>query len=71
MGPVLWQGILLWDKMAKPLMNSMTSNNGRMSIDLRFVFGALFIKGLENLSGEDTIRVIQKKHLYAVLCRFA
>jgi IS5 family transposase len=57
---VVLEGILPWDKMAKPLMNSMTSNNGRMSIDLRYVLGALFIKGLENLSDEDTIRAIQE-----------
>ena len=57
---VVLEGIIPWDEMAKPLMEGMDSKNGRMSIDLRYVLGALLIKGLDNLSDEDTIRAIQE-----------
>lgn len=35
-------------------------NRSRASIDVRYVLGALLIKGLENLSDEDTIRQISE-----------
>jgi transposase, IS5 family len=57
---VLLEKMLPWDEMVTPLKKRMDSKRGRGSIDLRYILGALFIKGLENLSDEDTIRAIQE-----------
>lgn len=50
---------LPWDRMASVLMKKM-SNMGRGSVDLRCVLSALIIKGMEGLSGRETIRAIQE-----------
>lgn len=58
---VILKKLLPWDRMVvKPLMKVMSSKTGRGSINLRYVLGALLIKGLENLSDEDTILAIQE-----------
>lgn len=57
---VVLEKMLPWDEMVTPLRNRMASKRGRGSINLRYILGALFIKGLESLSDEDTIRAIQE-----------
>lgn len=56
---VVMEGLVEWDELAKVLIDRM-SNRGRASIDVRYVLGALLIKGLENLSDVDTIRQISE-----------
>lgn len=53
-----------WDEMAKVFFNSMSLDQGRASVDLRTVLGALLVKHIEGLSDEDTIRYIQE-NVYA------
>lgn len=56
---MIMEQLVEWDDLAKVLIDRM-SNRGRASIDVRYVLGALLIKGLENLSDEDTIRQISE-----------
>jgi hypothetical protein len=53
-----------WDNMAKVFFDHMSPDQGRTSIDLRIVLGALLVKHIEGLSDEDTIRYIQE-NIYA------
>ncbi len=56
--------IVPWDEMAKVFYSSMSANQGRQSIDLRIVLGALLVKHIEGISDEDTIQYIQE-NIYA------
>ncbi len=49
-----------WDDFASVLQKRMCKDNGRGSIDLRVVLGALLVKYVMNLSDEETIRYIQE-----------
>lgn len=53
-----------WDEMAKVFFSSLSANQGRPTVDLRIVLGALMVKHIEGLSDEDTIRYIQE-NVYA------
>lgn len=53
-----------WDEMAKVFYKSMSVDQGRGSIDLRVVLGALLVKHIEGISDEDTIQYIQE-NVYA------
>ena len=53
-----------WDDMAKIFFSRMSPDQGRGSIDLRIVLGALLVKHIESLSDEDTIAYIQE-NIYA------
>lgn len=53
-----------WDDMAKVFSSSMSKDQGRASIDLRVVVGALLVKHIEGISDEDTIQYIQE-NIYA------
>ena len=57
---IVLERILPWDRMVRPLQERMAFKRGRRSIDLRLVLGALLVKGLNNLSDEDTILAIQE-----------
>lgn len=46
--------------MAKAFSSSMSKDQGRSSIDLRIVVGALLVKHIEGISDEDTIQYIQE-----------
>ena len=48
-----------WDSMAEILMERL-SDYGRGTVDLRYVLGALLIKGIEDLSDEDTLQQISE-----------
>lgn len=50
---------LPWDEMVKPLFDQM-SDQGRRTVDLRYVLGALIIQSMENLTDEATISTIQE-----------
>ena len=49
-----------WDDFASVLQKRMCKDNGRGSIDLRVVLGALLVKYVMNLSDEETIRYIEE-----------
>src|SRR5699024_4330520 len=51
---VILEGLVPWDSLASVMMKNL-SNLGRPTVDLRHVLGALLIKGIENLSDEDTL----------------
>jgi len=53
-----------WDDMAKIFYTTMSADEGRGSIDLRVVLGALLVKHIEGISDEDTIVYIQE-NIYA------
>lgn len=53
-----------WDDMAKVFFSSMSKDQGRASVDLRIVVGALLVKHIEGISDEDTIQYIQE-NIYA------
>lgn len=53
-----------WDDMAKIFFSRMSPHQGRGSIDLRVVLGALLVKHIEGLSDEDAIEYIQE-NIYA------
>ena len=57
-------GLVPWDDMAKIFFSRMSPDQGRGSIDLRVVLGALLVKHIEGLSDEDTIQYIQE-NIYA------
>ena len=48
-------GLVAWDDMAKIFFSRMSPDQGRASIDLRVVLGALLVKHIEDLSDEDTM----------------
>ena len=50
--------------MAKVFFASMSADQGRASVDLRVVLGALLVKHVEGISDEDTIQYIQE-NIYA------
>ena len=52
--------VVPWDQMATVFFSRMSKNQGRQSIDLRIVLGALLIKHIEGISDEDTIQAIQE-----------
>ncbi|MCB9298119.1 MAG: IS5 family transposase [Lewinellaceae bacterium] len=52
--------VVPWDEMAKVFFSSMSADQGRESIDLRIVLGALLVKHVEGISDEDTIQYIQE-----------
>jgi len=52
--------VVPWDEMATVFFSRMSKNQGRQSIDLRIVLGALLIKHIEGISDEDTIQAIQE-----------
>lgn len=56
---VILRDLLPWDQMAKILMRAM-SNQGRPSVDLRYVLGALVIQSIENETDEGLILRIQE-----------
>lgn len=53
-----------WDEMAKVFFKVMSPDQGRASVDLRVVLGALLVKHIEGISDEDTIPYIQE-NIYA------
>jgi hypothetical protein len=57
--------VVPWDKMAKVFFVHMSADQGRASIDLRIVLGALLVKHIEGISDEDTIQCIQE-NIYAL-----
>lgn len=57
-------GVVPWDEMAKVFFSSMSTDQGRASIDLRVILGALLVKHIEGISDEDTIQYIQE-NIYA------
>ncbi len=48
-----------WDELAQVLMKSM-SDQGRASIDLRYVLGVLIIQSMENLTDEGVLQAVQE-----------
>jgi hypothetical protein len=56
---VQMEKIVPWDEMASILAGRM-SNLGKGSVDLRYVLGAMLVKGLEDLSDEDVMLRIQE-----------
>ena len=56
--------IVPWDEMAVVFFDSMSKNQGRPTVDLRIILGALLVKHIENLSDEETIQYIQE-NIYA------
>ena len=56
--------VVPWDEMAKIFFSRMSPDQGRISIDLRVVLGALLVKHIEGISDEDTIQYIQE-NIYA------
>lgn len=56
--------VVPWDELAKVFFDKMSLKEGRASIDLRVVLGALLVKHVEGLSDEDTIQYIQE-NIYA------
>jgi hypothetical protein len=56
--------VVPWDEMAKIFFDRMSADQGRASIDLRVVLGALLVKHVEGISDEDTIQYIQE-NIYA------
>lgn len=56
--------LVSWDGMAGVLMKKLSHGQGRPTVDLRVIMGALLVKHLEGLSDEDTIQYIQE-NIYA------
>jgi hypothetical protein len=50
--------ILPWDKMASVFMERLSDENGRKTIDLRIVMGAMFIQYYLNLTDREVLEVI-------------
>jgi IS5 family transposase len=44
-----------WDEMAQVFFSCLSANQGRPTVDLRVILGALLVKHIEGLSDEDTI----------------
>ncbi|MBK7336669.1 MAG: IS5 family transposase [Saprospirales bacterium] len=53
-----------WDKMAEVFFSCLSTDQGRPTVDLRIILGALMVKHVEGLSDEDTIQYIQE-NIYA------
>lgn len=53
-----------WDDMAQVFIDSLSRQEGRPTVDLRIVLGALLVKHIENLSDERVIEYIQE-NIYA------
>lgn len=53
-----------WDEMAQVFFSYLSADQGRPTVDLRIILGALMIKHIEGLSDEDTIQYIQE-NIYA------
>ena len=53
-----------WDEMAQVFFSCLSANQGRPTVDLRIILGALLVKHIEGLSDEDTIQYIQE-NIYA------
>ena len=53
-----------WDKMAEVFFSCLSTDQGRPTVDLRIILGALMVKHIEGLSDEDTIQYIQE-NIYA------
>ncbi len=53
-----------WDEMAEVFFDSLSKDQGRPTVDLRIILGAMMVKYVENLSDEDTIQYIQE-NIYA------
>jgi IS5 family transposase len=53
-----------WDEMAQVFFSCLSANQGRPTVDLRVILGALLVKHIEGLSDEDTIQYIQE-NIYA------
>ena len=53
-----------WDDMAKVFFDSLSENQGRPTVDLRIILGAMMVKYIENLGDDSTIQYIQE-NIYA------
>ncbi|MCB9285410.1 MAG: IS5 family transposase [Lewinellaceae bacterium] len=53
-----------WDEMAEVFFSCLSTDQGRLTVDLRVILGALMVKHIERLSDEDTIQYIQE-NIYA------
>ena len=53
-----------WDEMAKVFFSVLSEDQGRPTVDLRIILGAMMVKHIEHLSDEDTIDYIQE-NIYA------
>ena len=53
-----------WDEMAKVFFDSLSERQGRPTVDLRIILGAMMVKYIENLGDEATIQYIQE-NIYA------
>jgi len=53
-----------WDDMAQVFFDSLSEDQGRPSVDLRIILGALLVKHIQRLGDEDTIDYIQE-NIYA------
>lgn len=53
-----------WDEMAEVFISCLSTDQGRPTVDLRVILGALMVKHIEGLSDEDTIQYIQE-NIYA------
>ena len=53
-----------WDEMAEVFFSILSEDQGRPTVDLRVILGALMVKHIEELSDEDTILYIQE-NIYA------
>ncbi|MBK8493202.1 MAG: transposase [Saprospirales bacterium] len=49
-----------WDQMAQVFFSCLSTDQGRPTVDLRIILGALMVKHIEGLSDEDTIQYIQE-----------
>lgn len=56
--------VVPWDQLATVFFSRMSKDQGRASVDLRIVLGALLVKHIMGLSDEDTILYIQE-NIYA------
>lgn len=61
---VRMEAVVPWDRMAKVFRSSMSSDQGRPSVDLRVVLGVLMVKHIEDLSDERAIEYVQE-NIYA------
>jgi hypothetical protein len=56
--------VVPWDEMAQVFFSYLSADQGRPTVDLRIILGALLVKHIEGLSDEDTIQYIQE-NIYA------
>ena len=56
--------VIPWDEMAKVFFDSLSERQGRPTVDLRIILGAMMVKYIENLGDEATIQYIQE-NIYA------